>query len=308
VAETGVAPRVLLWGTPGRFADRVLQTLLRVDVTIVGVVLPGVFGTGWHRLPRPRPPTSDIPMLPSFVTSGLAESASKLNIPVFRADGDWKNTLTWNKTLGAVTELAPTVIVVACWHTRLPDALLSIPVAGGLNIHPSRLPAFRGPTPFFWQRRAGLEEGAVTIHGMVHEWDAGAIYAQAPLTFPEGATMEMLDDVAGRLGGELVGEVVAKMAMGMALPTPQSSGGSYQSFPHAEDFRVSTTWTARHAWNFMRVAESFGTPFAIEDGERTIVAHRALAFRAGNIIPEPSFVNTPAGVAVHFQSGVVVVA
>jgi methionyl-tRNA formyltransferase len=313
VKDKASSPRVLLWGTAGNFALSVLQALLHAHVTIIGVVLPGIPGTGWRRYPPPQVPDSDLQMLPSFVSRGLAEQAWEHHIPVYRMGGDLpdgryqENSTFWNELLVAVTEMAPTVIVVACWHIRLPDPLLAIPTWGGFNIHPSLLPAFRGPTPLFWQRRAGLNGGGVTIHSMVHQWDAGAIVAQSPLSFPDGATMDLLDQQTGTMGGNLLIELLAKMAMGMASATPQPTGGSYQSFPTLEDFVVPTTWTARHAWNFMRVAESFGTPFTIQGVNRTIVAHRAFDLQPGIIIPEPLLVNTSRGMAVQFQSGVLMV-
>lgn len=311
--DRGVVPRILLWGTAGQFTSGVLQALIDADSSVIGVVMPGTPGTGWREVPRPYLPDSDVLMLPSFVARGTAERAWERHIPLFTIGGKVPNgaypakSASWNQLIGAITELAPTVIVVACWHTRLPDPLLAIPVWGGWNIHPSLLPAFRGPTPLFWQRRAGLENGGVTIHGMVHQWDAGDIYAQAPLAFIEGATMEQLDQQTGTVGGALLVSLLAEMAVGRAKPTPQPKGGSYQSFPTVAEFVVPTAWQARHAWNFMRAAESFGIPFTIQGKSGSIVAHRAIAFHPDTIIPEPLLFSTSPEVAVQFQSGALVV-
>lgn len=314
MTDRWVAPRILFWGTPGIFAYQVFQALVDTNTPIVGVILPGAFGSGLYRLPHPAPPPSDVLMLPSFVVSGLAESAWQQAIPVFQFGGEGnkgifqENSASWNALMTSVAELAPTVMVVACWHIRFPQTLLAMAEWGGWNIHPSLLPDFRGPTPLFWQRRIGLKEGGVSIHTMVQRWDAGAIHAQAPVVFPEGATMDELDGITGAMGGRLLIEVLAKMTMEVVQPIAQPSGGSYQSFPQAEDFVVPTHWEVSHAWNFMRAAESFGIPFTIQGQNHSFVAQRALHYQPDTIIPEPWSVSTPTGVAVQFSRGVLVVA
>lgn len=304
-------PQVLLWGTAGIFAYRVFQALLNADISIVGLVLPGASGTGWHQHSPPRPPASDVLMLPSFVTHGLVERAWEEAIPVYRCGGSDKNPRSWNETIAAVAEIAPTVIVVACWHTQLPDSLLALPQWGGMNLHPSLLPDFRGPVPLFWQRRAGLQVGGITIHAMTQEWDAGEIYSQSTISFPDGATMDELDHLTGSRGGSLLVEVINSRKNGMVCLKPQPPGGTYHSFPKSRDFTIPQTWTTLHAWNFMRVAESFGVPFRVVAHNAASnpmkVAHRAVAYHPNVIIPEPYFVSTHDGVAVQFSDGVLVV-
>ncbi len=308
------APRVLFWGTPGPYASQVFQALLQSGIPIVGVVVPDAPGTEWTPLPPPRPPVSDVLMLPSFVTNGIEELAWHHGIPVFSFGGNQSRetyqttTASWTALRNAVTELSPTVIVVACWHARLPDDLLAIPAQGGVNVHPSRLPYFRGPTPIFWQRRAGLVEGGVSVHAMVHEWDAGDLYAQSAVPFPNGADMETLDTITGAVGGALLVEVLTQMSAGAALPLPSLTDGSYHSYPHAQDFEIPTSWMALHAWNFMRAAESFRMPFRIQGQTDALTARRAVRYEPHIIIPEPWAVQNGEGIAVQFSDGVLVVA
>src|SRR5688572_12705320 len=78
-------PRVLLWATPGPFAQSVLQRLLDSDLSLAGIVLPGADGSGWQPHAPPRPIASDVLMQPSFVLKGIAEIAWEHGIPVFSA-------------------------------------------------------------------------------------------------------------------------------------------------------------------------------------------------------------------------------
>ncbi len=303
------APRVLLWGTAGTFAYRVFQTLRAANIAIAGVVLPGASGTGWHQHSPPRPPASDVLMLPSFVAHGLVERAWEEAIPVFRCGANGQHPAMWDDTYAAVAEIAPTVIVVACWHTRLPDRLLALPLWGGMNLHPSLLPHFRGPTPLFWQRHAGMRETGITIHAMTHKWDAGNIYLQQALPLPDGATMEVLDTLTGTVGGNLLVQILQHKGAEKPQSFPQPPGGTYQTFPTGHDFSIPASWTGLHTWNFMRAAEAFGMPFTFRgDGDKPpIIANRAVAYHPHSIIPEPSWVIPPHGMTVHFSDGVLVV-
>ena len=74
----------------------------------------------------------------------------------------------------AIREAAPEVILVSCFGRRLPQAILEIPSHGCFNFHPSKLPAYRGPVPGFWQFRDGVREFGVSLHRMTEQFDAGA--------------------------------------------------------------------------------------------------------------------------------------
>jgi methionyl-tRNA formyltransferase len=52
---------------------------------------------------------------------------------------------------------------------------------GFLNFHPGTLPAYRGPDPIFWQLRNGEPAGAVTVHRMEADFDAGPVLHVEPI-------------------------------------------------------------------------------------------------------------------------------
>jgi methionyl-tRNA formyltransferase len=49
------------------------------------------------------------------------------------------------------------------------------PPARFYNIHFGALPAFRGPSPVFWQLKLGVEKIGVTIHEVTEKFDAGPV-------------------------------------------------------------------------------------------------------------------------------------
>jgi methionyl-tRNA formyltransferase len=42
-----------------------------------------------------------------------------------------------------------------------------------LNLHPSLLPAYRGPAPLFWMARQGETQAGVTLHFLDEGLDTG---------------------------------------------------------------------------------------------------------------------------------------
>ena len=51
------------------------------------------------------------------------------------------------KTCQEISELKPSLIIVAAYGKLIPKELLSIPQYGCWNLHPSLLPEYRGPSP-----------------------------------------------------------------------------------------------------------------------------------------------------------------
>jgi len=101
-------------------------------------------------------------------------NANYLKIPFKRF---LKNELT-TSLKDLLTEAAPFVVFVFGCPYKLPSELFSIPKYGFFNIHFSLLPAYRGPSPMFWQIKNGETTSGITIHQMTDDLDGGAMLAQ----------------------------------------------------------------------------------------------------------------------------------
>lgn len=80
--------------------------------------------------------------------------------------------------LDELKELRPDIIITAAYGQILSDDFLAIPTIGTINIHPSRLPEYRGATPVPAALLDGLESTAVSILFTVKRLDAGNIITQ----------------------------------------------------------------------------------------------------------------------------------
>jgi methionyl-tRNA formyltransferase len=152
----------------------------------------------------------------------------------------------------------------------------------------SLLPAYRGPNPLFWSFRDGVTETGVTVHFMDASLDTGDIAAQAPLAFPDGISGRAADQLAARLGGQLMVEVLQAVERGDLTPQPQPAGAeTYHSAPTAGDFAMDAAWSARRAFNFMRGTAEWGQEYSIDIGGEHLFLQSAIDFENEETLDAP---------------------
>lgn len=98
--------------------------------------------------------------------------------------------------------------IVASYPKILPKEILQIPKYGNLNIHPSLLPKYRGPSPISTAILNGEEKIAVSIILLDEEIDHGPILIQKELTLLETETNLEIEKKSGQLGAQLILEVL----------------------------------------------------------------------------------------------------
>lgn len=69
----------------------------------------------------------------------------------------------------------PDVVLVQTFPHLIPESSLRKPPFGYYNLHPSPLPAYRGPDPIFWQIAQHEEQCGVTLHQMSPSFDTGPV-------------------------------------------------------------------------------------------------------------------------------------
>lgn len=124
------------------------------------------------------------------------------------------------------------VFVTASYGKIIPQAILNIPKHGTLNIHPSLLPEFRGPSPIesailepHTNGKAG--KTGVTIMLTDEEVDHGPIIAQKEIVVPNWPPYaETLEDTLAREGAILLAETLPKWISGEIQPQEQKHGAA----------------------------------------------------------------------------------
>lgn len=96
------------------------------------------------------------------------------------------------------------LLVTVAYGQILSPALLALPRLGGVNLHPSLLPRWRGASPIQHAILAGDSETGVTVQQMAQALDAGPILAQERLTLSPEETAEHLGNVLAEIGAKLL--------------------------------------------------------------------------------------------------------
>jgi methionyl-tRNA formyltransferase len=136
------------------------------------------------------------------------ESALRLGIPVRQMER-LDETLSLDGT--------DTIIVVA-YGALIPSSLLDR--ANWLNVHPSRLPRWRGAAPIERAIMAGDEESAVSVIRLVEELDAGPIGAWHDVSIGGDTIAGDVYAEVARLAPELIDEALANDAFSPQVGEP----------------------------------------------------------------------------------------
>jgi methionyl-tRNA formyltransferase len=291
-------PRVLYAGTLGEFSRAPLAALLAAGIEVCGVVVPAAPRHPPIARLAPERSRSLLPIANPYLTPNIVHMAWERDIAAFAIGRGGEAA-----TVATLAELRPAVACVACFPWRIPAALLQLPPLGWLNVHPSLLPAYRGPAPLFWAFRGGETAIGVTIHFMDQQLDAGDIAAQAPLVLPDGISGVEADRSCAALGGRLLVETLQGLQRGTLARRKQPEGGAYYGWPSPDDWTISTAWSARRAFNFMRGTDDWGQRYLVEAGGARLALTAALSYAAEETLGR-SFVRAGGEVAIQFTPGV----
>ena len=139
--------------------------------------------------------------------------------------------------LGFLARRSPDLLVSAFFDQRLGAAALEVPAIGGVNIHPSLLPEFRGVDPVLRARLARVDSLGVTLHWMTSGLDEGPILAQQALPLPPRASLLEATAALFTAGAELLAASVGRISQ-RDPGTPQRAAGSYQGWPARHEVRA----------------------------------------------------------------------
>jgi methionyl-tRNA formyltransferase len=182
--------------------------------------------------------------------------------------------ITFNKHIAhyvdVIKKYAPDIILVSCFGKKLPTEILSIPAMGCFNLHPSLLPQYRGPTPVFWQFRNGAEQFGVTLHLMTTNFDDGHIIGQSSIDLNDGTHHMQAKLQLSEIAADLIIDVLNDFSSFIKNVENQSEhSSSYYSYPAQEDYTVSTTWSAKRLYNFIKAYQNNSIVFPCEYNNQT---------------------------------------
>jgi len=148
---------------------------------------------------------------------GMKQIAIANNLPVFQPE----NVNAAESIDHIQKAFAPDIFVVAAYGQILAADLLRIPPQGGINVHSSLLPKYRGASPIAWAIYHGETETGVTIIRMSPRMDAGDMLGQVKEPMHADDTAGTLEARLAQKGADLTLQVLDQIEAGQEHGLPQ---------------------------------------------------------------------------------------
>lgn len=184
--------RIIFFGS-GQFTLSIVKKI-EEEFTLLGVVIT-----------KPRPRGRGLKTsLPE-----MAQWAQSVGIEVFTPDNPNEKTF-----IEDLSELKPDLFVLSSYSHLLTNELFNVPKHGGINIHPSLLPKYRGAAPIQRAIMAGEKKTGITVIFMDEIIDHGGIIIQKELTIEPDDTYGSLLLKLSSLGTEIIFDVIKSIEAG----------------------------------------------------------------------------------------------
>ncbi|MBN1376222.1 MAG: methionyl-tRNA formyltransferase [Dehalococcoidia bacterium] len=185
--------------------------------------------------------------------------------------------------VSVLADLQPDIIIVAAYGQILPDSVLSIPKYKCINIHPSLLPKYRGPSPVAAAILNGDIMTGVTIMLIEKKVDAGPILAQEEVPVAEDVTTDLLSEILAKAGAELLLRTIPSWTSGIIQPQIQDeSRASYTRMETKEDGRLDWNLPAVQLWRKVRAYHPWPGCFTDWKGTRLKIVKAVPVQSAGS--------------------------
>ncbi len=273
--------RLVMMGT-GTFAEPTFEALLSGTHEVVGLVT------------QPDRPVGQERGSTRQVGRGLKPMAQERGIPVYQPE-----SINTPEGVATLHTWKPDLLVVAAFGQILSNDVLSTTPHGGINVHASLLPKYRGAAPVAWAIYHGETRTGVTIIKMSVFLDAGDILAQEAVDIsPEETSGELetrLAQLGSRLAVRVIEEIVAGTARGIKQDKTQATKAPKLTKEHGQ---IDWTRPGRDVCNHIRAMQPWPTAYTYwhrqgQQPQRMIV-HKAASRESGDatippgqVIPKP---------------------
>lgn len=235
----------------------------------------------------------------------VKRSALALNLPLIEIDS-FKD-----EAARSIADYRPDLFVVISFGLIVPKWALDIPAIGPVNIHPSLLPLYRGPSPMQWALLNCDRETGITFIRMNEKMDEGDI------VFQERTRIGDEDDYASlsaRLAGrsaDLLSEVIRSIENGRGIKgTPQDhSLATYSQIIKKEMGQIDWGLSAREIHCRVRAFVEWPTAYTHLDGKRLKIFHTFVNETISSPKPPGTVVSvTRSGLDVATGKGILTIA
>jgi len=133
----------------------------------------------------------------------------------------------------------PDVLVLASYGKIIPKEILDLPKLAPINVHPSLLPKYRGPSPIQTAILNGDKFTGITIMRMNEKMDEGDIFIKGRYNIKPNETTESLTKALSELAKDLLHHTIYYLALKKIKPKPQDhSKATYTKIIRKEDGKI----------------------------------------------------------------------
>jgi methionyl-tRNA formyltransferase len=176
-------------------------------------------------------------------------------------------TLRDPELLRHLSGLGADLIVVVAFGRIISAELLAVAPLGGVNLHPSLLPLYRGAAPIARAIAAGETETGVTVLHVSEELDAGDIILQRAVPIAPEDTTATLEARLAQEGGALLAEALRLLEAGRAPRRPQDpTRATFAPKLTIEEAAIRWSDPARTIVNLVRALNPWPIAYAVRDG------------------------------------------
>lgn len=165
--------------------------------------------------------TYELPLDKTYNYKSVLEEAGKMGLDVV-----CPSKLT-TKFIDKIESIEPNFIFSVYYRKILPKRLLNLCPGRCINIHPSKLPEYRGPVPTAWAIANGEKECGISIHLMDEGIDTGDLLVQEVFPIDTDDTGFSLYTKAMSYGAKLLKKHFRDIVECKITPQKQLGLGSY---------------------------------------------------------------------------------
>ena len=150
----------------------------------------------------------------------LKVAAESLNIPVLQFP-----SLKSAEALQTLTQLHAELFIVVAYGKLIPQSILDLPKKGCVNVHPSLLPKYRGPSPLQNTILHGDKSSGISIMLLDAGMDTGPILAQTVIELDSRETFSSFEQKIFTVGPTFYCETIQKWIHDEIVPIAQNDAG-----------------------------------------------------------------------------------
>lgn len=280
--------KTVFMGTPD-FAVPPLHALIEAGYEVAAVVTQPDKPKGRGKTLLPTP---------------VKEEALMHEIPVYQPQRVRKNP----EFLETLKEIDPDIIIVAAFGQIIPKEILELPKFGGINIHASLLPKYRGAAPIQQAVIDGEKESGVTIMQMGEGLDTGDMISKIIIPLAPDETGGSLFGKLAQAGAELLIKTLPSIEQGTAEreKQPEESPTPYAAMITKQMGLMNFSKPAEELERLVRGMNPWPSAYTFINGKTLKVWKCKVSGEQTDAIPGTVFLTDKEGIHVACEKGTLI--